>query len=140
MADVKLMINGRPYSVGCDAGEERRVIELGQYLDARTREIGRATGTSDENHLLVLASLMITNELQETASRLEQALINLKNGPEPRTIIQTIEVPVEVPVEVQVMSDMPAAANDAQIEEMGEMVQQLSQRVASLANRIKTIG
>lgn len=149
MADIKLIINGRPYDVGCDDGEERRVQDLGQYLDRQVRDIARATGTRDDNHLLVLASLMITNELRETAARLEQALSDLKNQPATQTIIERVEVPViervEVPVEVYVPTpinadNLPTPANDAQLQEMGEMVQQLSQRVVSLASRIKILG
>jgi len=35
MAKVNLNINGRKYALGCDAGEEERLMRLGQKLDDR---------------------------------------------------------------------------------------------------------
>ena len=34
MAKVSLNINGRKYALGCDDGEEERLMRLGQKLDA----------------------------------------------------------------------------------------------------------
>jgi len=35
MAKVSIQINGRKYALGCDDGEEERLLRLGQRLDER---------------------------------------------------------------------------------------------------------
>ena len=39
MAKVSLNINGRKYALGCDDGEEERLMRLGQKLDDRVNNI-----------------------------------------------------------------------------------------------------
>lgn len=68
MSTVNLIIHGRTYGVGCDEGQERRVRDLGQYIDRRVRDIAQATGGSAaaESHLLVLACLVMADDLFDT--------------------------------------------------------------------------
>lgn len=66
MSEVSLMIHGRSYGVGCDDGQEKRVRELGQYIDKKVKEISGAGGAATEAHLLVLACLVMADELFET--------------------------------------------------------------------------
>jgi cell division protein ZapA len=66
MAEVNLIIHGRTYGVGCDDGQEKRVRELGQYIDKRVKEIAGAGGAATEAHLLVLTSLVLADEIFET--------------------------------------------------------------------------
>lgn len=63
MADVTININGRNYSISCDDGQERRVMELGSFIDKRLREIARGAGAVSEQHLMVLTSLLMADEL-----------------------------------------------------------------------------
>jgi cell division protein ZapA (FtsZ GTPase activity inhibitor) len=64
MSEVNLMIHGRTYGVGCDEGQERRVRELGAFIDRHMRDMAAAAGTSaTEAHLLVLAALVMADEL-----------------------------------------------------------------------------
>ena len=65
MSEVNLMIHGRTYGVGCDDGQDKRVRELGQYIDRRVKEIANAGGAATEAHLLVLAALVLADELFE---------------------------------------------------------------------------
>lgn len=65
MAEVSLNINGRNYGVACDDGQERRVRELGHYIDQRMKDIARAGAASSENHLMILAALMLADEVFE---------------------------------------------------------------------------
>lgn len=66
MAEINLTINGRAYGVSCDEGQEKRVIELAAFVDERVKSLSRASTASNDTHLLVLASLMLADELQET--------------------------------------------------------------------------
>lgn len=65
MSEVTLMIHGRTYGVGCDEGQEKRVRELGQYIDRRVKEIASAGGAATEAHLLALTALVLADELFE---------------------------------------------------------------------------
>ncbi len=71
MPTVSLTINGRPYSISCDDGQERRVMELGHFIDKRLREIARGAGAVSEQHLMVLTSLLMADELFELREQVE---------------------------------------------------------------------
>ncbi len=72
MADVNIMIHGRTYGVGCDPGQDKRVRELGQYIDKRVREIAGSGGPATEAHLLVLSNLVLADELFELRDQMQQ--------------------------------------------------------------------
>lgn len=79
MAEVKITINGRTFGISCEDGQERRVSELARYVDTRLREIAKAGAASNESHLLVLASLMLSDEvfdLRENVARLSEQVQN----------------------------------------------------------------
>ncbi len=63
MAEVSLLINGRSYDISCDDGQEKRVRELGKHVDSCIKQISAAGAATNENHLLVLASLVMADEL-----------------------------------------------------------------------------
>lgn len=63
MAEVNLNINGRNYGIACDSGQEKRVKDLGYYIDQRIKEISRAGAASNDSHLLILTALMLADEI-----------------------------------------------------------------------------
>lgn len=63
MAKVTISLNGRPYSVACDEGQEARVLELGSYIDRTMRQIARNGAASSEAHLLVLTAIVLADEM-----------------------------------------------------------------------------
>lgn len=65
MAQVNLTIHGKSYSIACDPGQEKRVQDLGRQVDARMREIAAAGAATTEMHLMVLASLVMADEIQD---------------------------------------------------------------------------
>jgi len=65
MPELHLTINGRTYPIACDDGQEARLKELAQYLDRKLGQIGEA-------HLLVLAALLITDELADAQAVLRR--------------------------------------------------------------------
>ncbi len=69
MAKVDIIINGRNYPVACDDGQEDHLRELGGMVDARVSELTAATGQIGESRLLLMASLLITDELLEANRR-----------------------------------------------------------------------
>ncbi len=67
MSNVTLSIGGRQYLVACATGEEARVAELGEAIEAKVREIG-ASG-HNEVRLLLFAALLLADENHELKSK-----------------------------------------------------------------------
>lgn len=65
MAEISVNINGRKYGMECDDGQESRVVDLGQYVDHKVKQIAAAGAATGESHLLVLTSLMLADEILE---------------------------------------------------------------------------
>jgi len=72
MSQISLTINGRPYEVTCDDGQEHHLQSLGDYLDRKVQELGSAVGQVGEPRLLVMAGLLVADELFEALQQLDQ--------------------------------------------------------------------
>lgn len=71
MAELTLNIHGRPFGISCEDGQEDRVLELADYVEARLKDIARAGGAQNESHLLVLTSLMLADEIFDMRDELD---------------------------------------------------------------------
>ena len=71
MPEVEVAINGRNYQIFCEDGEEAHLAQLGEYVDRRVKELVTAVGQVGDSRLLVMASLMIADELAETYAELK---------------------------------------------------------------------
>jgi len=69
---VNVLVNGRAYTVACDEGEEAHVRDLGQYLDKRVQELSNSVGQVGDTRLLLMAGLIISDELSEALAKLEE--------------------------------------------------------------------
>lgn len=65
MGQVTLSIHSRNYVMSCDDGQEEHLARLGEYLDEKIRELSRTSGGVGEARLLVMAALLISDELFE---------------------------------------------------------------------------
>lgn len=73
MALVSVHINGHSYTVGCENGQERHVQVMAQQVERRVQRM-RDQGFTGESRLLVLAALVMADEIQDLASnRLPEA-------------------------------------------------------------------
>ncbi len=70
MAQVQVVINGRTYQIACDDGQETHVARLGRYLDQKVTGIVKSVGQVGDQRLLVMAALMIADDLVETDNAL----------------------------------------------------------------------
>jgi cell division protein ZapA len=77
MAQVSIEVNGRAYMVGCEDGQERRLEELGRYLDHQVRQVGQEVGQLGETRLLLMGALVLADELSEARQRLAHAQSDL---------------------------------------------------------------
>lgn len=73
MPQVEVAINGRNYEIACDDGEEAHLAQLGEYVDRRVKELITAVGQVGDSRLLVMASLLIADELAETYADLKKS-------------------------------------------------------------------
>jgi cell division protein ZapA len=65
MAQVTLRVNGYAYVLGCADGEEEHLLALASDIDHRIDDIKTAAGPSGEARLLLMAALMISDELHD---------------------------------------------------------------------------
>jgi cell division protein ZapA len=72
LSQVNVKINGRDYKVACDDGEEERLAKLGRTLDDRVKKISVIAGQIGDARLLVMASLMLADELSDVYSELDK--------------------------------------------------------------------
>lgn len=72
MAHVTVTINDRQYRMGCEDGEEARLTELAAQLDRRVADLRSEFGDIGELRLIVMASLMMGDELDESLKRVAQ--------------------------------------------------------------------
>ena len=65
MPEISLSINERNYQMTCDDGQEEHLRALASHLDERIQGLVAAVGQVGEGRLLVMASLMVADELFE---------------------------------------------------------------------------
>jgi len=70
MAQVTIQINGKPYAVGCEDGQERRLTELAALFDQQVRLVSADVGQLGETRLFLMGALLLADELAETRQRL----------------------------------------------------------------------
>jgi cell division protein ZapA len=70
MAQVTLMVNGRPYAVGCEDGQEQRLKELAGLFDRQVRQVAQDLGQLGETRLFLMGALLLADELADVKARL----------------------------------------------------------------------
>jgi len=72
MATVTIQVNKRSYRVNCDPGQEAHLEELGRYIDMRIGQLGEAGVQTSDINMLLLASLLIADELTDAQNKLDK--------------------------------------------------------------------
>lgn len=65
MAQVTLTVGGRRYDLACRDGEEAHLEALAAVVDNKAEEAARAVGNANETRQLLLAALLLADELSE---------------------------------------------------------------------------
>ena len=68
MANVNIKFNGIEFLLSCDDGQEDHLLELAGYVDQRVQELIKSVGQVGDARILVMACLLIADELAETYS------------------------------------------------------------------------
>jgi len=76
MAQVTLRINGYSYTVGCIDGEETHLEAMAAELANRIDSVRLAAGPSGEARMLVMAALMMADDIFELRRKLESIEAN----------------------------------------------------------------
>jgi cell division protein ZapA len=114
MGQVVVKVGGRDYTLACDDGEERHLADLAQYVDAKTKILSRNFSGIGDTRLLLMAGLLIADELGEAVARLEELEAHLRG---------------EAP--------MPAPAANGGNERAVRLIESVATRLEAIAERIE---
>jgi len=73
MAQVTVKINGYVYALGCEDGQEAHLQAMTAQVDSRVESIKALGGNSGEARLLVLAALLLSDELHDLKAEMEKS-------------------------------------------------------------------
>ena len=73
MAQVTVRINGYAYTVGCEDGQEQHLQAMAGQVEKRIDSIKALGSNSGEARLLVLASLLMADEIHDLRTELDGA-------------------------------------------------------------------
>jgi cell division protein ZapA len=68
MAHVTIRINGYAYTVGCEDGQEEHLTRMAAEIEQRITSIKAIGGQSGEARLLMLAALLLADEVHDLRS------------------------------------------------------------------------
>jgi cell division protein ZapA len=72
MGEIVVTVNGRAFPLNCADGEEPRLRRLAQYVDSKIGDFVRMHGQIGEARLILLAALVIADELSDTSDLVRQ--------------------------------------------------------------------
>lgn len=118
MAQVEITINGRDYRIACEDGQEGHLTQLAAYLDSKVGELVNEVGQIGDTSLMVMAGLLVADELSDT----REELIAASRGVEERAqdIAADARARAEAEVEARVAAQIDALA--ARIETLASAV------------------
>ena len=77
MAQVTVEINGKPYTVGCEDGQEGHLRELAALFDRQVRIVAQEVGPLGDTRLMLMGALLLSDELSDARARLSHAQADL---------------------------------------------------------------
>ncbi len=72
MGQVVVKVNGRDFALSCADGQEPRIRRLAQYVDTKIGEFAKNLGQIGEARLILLAALVIADELSDAIEIVQQ--------------------------------------------------------------------
>jgi len=70
MAQINVDVNGRPYAVGCEDGQEPHLMELARMFDHQVRQVSQDMGQLGDTRLFLMGALLLADELADARARL----------------------------------------------------------------------
>ncbi|OYQ32849.1 cell division protein ZapA [Niveispirillum lacus] len=119
MRRVDFTLNGRNHSLNCEDGQEKRLLELAAYVDARMQELtGGSAGHEVQN--LIATCIVLADELMEARAEAKA----LRSGQTPAPIIHEPSPPAP-------------AASSADEAKVVAAVDTLAKRIEDIAARLE---
>ena len=84
MARVNVQIGNRPFDVACELGQEEFLTAAAALLDAEATELSAQIGRIPEQHMLLMAGLMLADKMAALKVQLAQAEEKLAQHTEPK--------------------------------------------------------
>jgi cell division protein ZapA len=72
MAQVKVMVNGRSFRMGCRDGEEGRVRDLAAEIDSHVQKIKGGTKAVQDERLFLMAAILMADQLWEARDEIQR--------------------------------------------------------------------
>lgn len=63
---VNITLNGHPYTLACDDGQESHIAQLAEEVGQRAEQLARGMPKTGETMVLVMTCLMLADELYES--------------------------------------------------------------------------
>ena len=79
MPEITVNINDQDYAIVCDPGEEDHLKDLSSRIDFKVRELTERFGKIGETRLMVMASLLIADEIHELNKRIDSELTKISS-------------------------------------------------------------
>ena len=90
MAQVDINVNSQNFQIACEDGQEDRLLDLAKIVDRKVVELVDQVGQVGQNRLLVMAALVIADELAEYRD-LEQVSVGEKTAEADIKVAASIE-------------------------------------------------
>ena len=117
MSRVTVFLNGREFTIGCEDGQEEYLKSLASYLDGKVKDITGQVGQIGDLRLLLMASLVVMDELKDAERRIE-----------------TLESHVE---SLRSKTADVSTGSEQQRDQMARTIMALSERMEALAERLE---
>ncbi len=78
MGQVVVTLNGRTYRLECNEGEEAHLLGLAEYIGAHVDDMRRKFGQVGDDRLILMASLLVTDELWAMRTELDNLRAHLR--------------------------------------------------------------
>ena len=77
MSQINVEVNGRPYAVGCEDGQEAHLQELAKVFDHQVRQVSQDLGQLGDTRLFLMGALLLADELYDAKNRLAALQVEL---------------------------------------------------------------
>jgi cell division protein ZapA len=127
MGQVSVTLNGRTYRLECGEGEETHLIALAEYLSSHVDTMKRKFGQVGDDRLILMASLLVTDELWELRRQMQELKASLAEARRDRSISDESAKSVQ--------SDLAS-----KVSAVADRLERLNERFGSEANEPSSAG
>jgi cell division protein ZapA len=89
MAQINVEVNGRPYAVGCEDGQEQHLQDLAKVFDHQVRQVSQDMGQLGDTRLFLMGALLLADELTDAKNRLASMQVEMARLQSDRARLET---------------------------------------------------